>query len=143
MWVEKKWSTFGMGRSKKVRSKEMANEKATWWVWVLGAIMLAGALAIGGFCLGRSAGSADVRAAVARYDALRTADDRAIGTALDAVRSAIAESGRLAKSGSDIESTVRSIAVLVNGIRDCVGALEKAEAARSDSRVSGDPGSPK
>jgi hypothetical protein len=132
-----------MGRSKKVRSKEMANEKATWWVWVLGAIMLAGALAIGGFCLGRSAGSADVRAAVARYDALRTADDRAIGTALDAVRSAIAESGRLAKSGSDIESTVRSIAVLVNGIRDCVGALEKAEAARSDSRVSGDPGSPK
>jgi hypothetical protein len=117
----------------------MTNEK---WKQVLFAVLVGAALAVGGFLLGRSAGSADLRAAVARYDALRTADDQYLGQALGAVRSAIAESDRLAKSGSDLESTARSIAVLVNGIRDCVGALEKAEAARSNSRISGDPGSP-
>ena len=105
------------------------------WPWIFGAILVVCAVFIGGVVLGRSSSGYDYRAAVARYDRLRAADDGYIGDALRSVGSALKESDRLAKSGSDIESTVRSIAVLVNGIRDCVGALQKAQASRI-------PGSP-
>jgi hypothetical protein len=113
------------------------------WPWIVGAALLAGAIFVFGMLAGRSAGSADLRAAVARYDALRSADDKYIGTALKSIGSALSESDRLAKSGSDIDATARSIAVLVTGIRDCVASLERAQGARETSGIPGNQGSPK
>jgi hypothetical protein len=110
------------------------------WMWILGAVLLGAGLLIGAYNLGRSTGSADVNAALAKYNELRTADDKYIGSALGSVKSALAESDRLSQSGSYIEATVRSISVLVNAVRDCITELSKAEALRGSGSPAGGTG---
>ena len=113
------------------------------WKWILGAIMLAGALAIGGFCLGRSSGSADLRTALAKYNGIVAADDALMGRLGSSLSGALAESQRLSAAGSGLEQSARQVAVLALGLRDSIGAIVSYEKARGSSGPGGSQDIPK
>ena len=109
----------------------------------LGLILLGGALFVGGVLFGRSSGSADLAAAVARYDSLKSADDALMGRLGQSLGNALTESQRLSSTGSGLEQSIRTVAVLALGLHDSISAIARYEKARGSSGPGSDPGSPK
>ena len=107
------------------------------WMVPIGLILLGGALAVGGFILGRSAGRADSDALLAKYTGLVAADNALMGQLGSSLGGALAESKRLSSTGSGLEQSIRTVAVLANGLHDAISAIARYEKARG----SGGPGS--
>jgi hypothetical protein len=103
------------------------------WPWYLGAVLLGAGLLIGAYDLGRSTGSADVNAALAKYNELRTADDALLGQLGTSLGRALTESQRLSAAGSGLEQSIRAVAVLALGLSDSISAIARYEKARGSS----------
>ena len=115
--------------------------KKDWMVYV-GLVLLGGALFIGGVLLGRSAGSADYAAALAKYDSLKSADDALMGRLGVSLGNALSESQRLSAAGSGLEQSARAVAVLAAGLHDSISAIVSYEKARGSSGPSNVPSRP-
>jgi len=124
------------------RREGMGNEKGN-WMWVLGAVFLACALAVGGYVLGRSSGSADYAAALAKYDSLKSADDALMGRLGSTLGTALSQSQRLAQSGAGLEQSARAVADLSTAVHDAISAIVSYEKARGSSGPGNLPSSPK
>jgi hypothetical protein len=133
---------MGLSKSPNQRSNNVGTIKKN-WVWILGAVFLAGALFIGGFVLGRSAGSADYASALAKYDSLKSADDALMGQLGTSLGNALTESQRLSAAGSGLEQSARAVAVLASGLHDSISAIVSYEKARGSSGPGNVPSGPK
>jgi len=101
------------------------------WKWILGAIVLAGALAVGGYWIGRSAGDTQLNAALSAYNELRAADDALLGRLGTTLGGALKQSERLNSTGSGLEQSIREVAVLSLGLHDAIIAIARYEKERS------------
>lgn len=108
------------------------NVKQNWMAYA-GALLLAGALFIGGFIIGRSAGASDVNVALARYNELRTADDALVGRLGSTLGGALERSKQLSLAGNGLEQSAHAVAVLANSIHDAISAIARYEEARGSS----------
>ena len=113
------------------------NVKSKIWL-VGGAVFVAGGLFFGGLLFGRSAGNADLNAALVKYNSLKSADDTLMGRLGNSLGNALAESQRLGAAGSGLEQSVRAVAVLATGLHDSIDAIVSYEKARGSSGTSSD-----
>ena len=111
------------------------------WKLLVGSLVLGVVLFIGGFLLGRSAGSADLNIALEQYRTLRTADDALLEGLGSTLGGALQQSQRLAQSGGGLEQSARRVAILANAVHDAISAIARSEEARgSESPGSGQGG---
>jgi len=115
--------------------------KVTWKTLVV-LILGLGIIFTSGYLLGRSAGSADYAAALAKYDSLKSADDALMGRLGVSLGNALSESQRLSAAGSGLEQSARAVAVLAAGLHDSISAIVSYEKARGSSGPSNVPGRP-